>query len=115
MCFMSIYVLGLFPDRLRLHLSNRVKGLITVKSFSQLTKTEKMIGLTILVSALGYFVDIFDLLLFSIVRKPSLIDLGVPESELLSVGIRLLNTQMLGLFLGGILWGIMGDRRGRAT
>ena len=63
------------------------------------------------VAALGYFVDIYDLLLFSIIRIPSLADLGVTDSG--DTGLLILNTQMFGLLLGGILWGIMGDKLGR--
>ncbi len=69
----------------------------------------------IIVAALGYFVDIFDLLMFGIVRVKSLLDLGVPEADVLDVGVRLLNMQMAGLLIGGILWGILGDRRGRLS
>jgi MFS family permease len=69
----------------------------------------------VIVGALGYFVDIYDLLLFSIVRRPSLIALGVPTTRLLAVGADLLNWQMLGLLLGGILWGVLGDKRGRRS
>ena len=63
------------------------------------------------VAALGYFVDIYDLLLFSIIRIPSLNDLGVSESA--DTGLLILNTQMFGLLLGGIIWGVLGDRLGR--
>ena len=63
------------------------------------------------VAALGYFVDIYDLLLFSIIRIPSLTDLGV--ADLSEVGMLILNTQMFGLLLGGILWGVLGDKLGR--
>jgi len=63
------------------------------------------------VAALGYFVDIYDLLLFSIVRIPSLDDLGVANS--FESGLLIINVQMLGLMLGGILWGVLGDRLGR--
>ncbi len=63
------------------------------------------------VAALGYFVDIYDLLLFSIVRKPSLEDIGVQNID--DVGLIIINTQMFGLLLGGILWGILGDKLGR--
>ncbi len=70
---------------------------------------------TVIVSALGYFVDIYDLVLFSIVRVASLKSLGVPEAQLLDVGVFLLNCQMGGMLLGGILWGILGDKRGRLT
>jgi len=74
-----------------------------------------VLNLTVIVSALGYFVDIYDLVLFSIVRIPSLRDLGVPETELLTVGVRLLNMQMTGMLLGGIVWGILGDKLGRVS
>lgn len=70
---------------------------------------------TVLVGALGYFVDIYDLVLFSVVRRESLLALGVPEAELLDVGVTLLNWQMAGLLLGGVIWGVMGDRRGRVS
>lgn len=66
-----------------------------------------------MVAALGYFVDIFDLALFGIVRVTSLKDIGLPDEELLSVGVTLLNAQMLGLLLGGIIWGVLGDKIGR--
>ncbi len=71
--------------------------------------------LTVLVAALGYFVDIYDLILFSIVRVPSLKSLGVSGEALTDVGVRLINWQMGGMLLGGILWGILGDKRGRLT
>ena len=71
--------------------------------------------LPVLVGALGYFVDIFDLLLFPIVKTPSLTALGVPAAQQLEVGARLLNWQMNGLLLGGILWGVLGDRKGRRS
>jgi MFS family permease len=69
----------------------------------------------VIVAALGYFVDIYDLLLFSIVRRPSLLALGIPENELLSEGEFLLQVQMTGLLVGGIIWGIMGDKKGRLS
>lgn len=68
-----------------------------------------------MVSALGYFVDIYDLILFSIVRIPSLKAIGVPSEELLGTGVFLLNMQMFGMLLGGILWGVFGDKRGRVS
>jgi putative MFS transporter len=67
------------------------------------------------VAALGYFVDIFDLLLFSIVRKPSLASLGLGEEAQVSTGILLHNLQMIGMLLGGVLWGMLGDRKGRLS
>ncbi|MBY0316503.1 MAG: MFS transporter [Bdellovibrionales bacterium] len=78
-------------------------------------KNNKTVYLTVLVAALGYFVDIYDLLLFSIVRVASLKDIGVPEEELLTQGVFLINVQMLGLLLGGIFWGVLGDLRGRLS
>jgi len=75
----------------------------------------RRVVLAVIVAALGYFVDIYDLILFSIVRVASLRDLGVPAAELLSTGVRLLNMQMIGMLVGGVLWGILGDRRGRLS
>ena len=69
----------------------------------------------ILVAALGYFVDIYDLILFSIVRVPSLTALGLSGDALLDSGVLLLNMQMAGMLVGGIAWGVMGDRRGRLS
>ena len=71
--------------------------------------------LTVLVAALGYFVDIFDLLLFGIVRQQSLIGIGIPLEETLPVGIFLQNMQVWGLVIGGIFWGILGDKKGRLS
>jgi MFS transporter, putative metabolite:H+ symporter len=76
--------------------------------------SQKNIIFLVIVAALGYFVDIYDLVLFSIVRIQSLKDIGVTTEEGLRVeGQYILNMQMAGLLLGGILWGIMGDKLGR--
>lgn len=90
----------------------RLKG-----DFVVLTKENRAIlfNLTVIVVALGYFVDIFDLTLFNMVRRQSLMDIGIPETELVSKGLFLLNTQMIGMLLGGILWGQLGDRKGRMS
>ncbi len=72
-----------------------------------------MVTAAVLVAALGYFVDIYDLLLFSIVRIPSLKGLGFSGQTLTDNGIFLLDVQMMGLLLGGIFWGILGDKKGR--
>jgi MFS family permease len=69
----------------------------------------------VIVASLGYFVDIYDLLLFSIVRVPSLESIGLRGQEVTDKGILLLNMQMTGMLLGGILWGILGDRKGRLS
>ncbi len=71
--------------------------------------------LAILAAALGYFVDLYDILIFSIVRTKSLLAIGVPEKDLVSTGVLLLNTQMIGMLLGGIFWGILGDKKGRLS
>src|SRR5512146_3252070 len=70
-------------------------------------------SLPVIVAALGYFVDIYDLVLFSIVRVPSLKSLGFGGQELIDSGVFLLNMQMAGMLIGGIIWGILGDRKGR--
>ena len=75
----------------------------------------RSIALAVIVAALGYFVDIYDLILFSVVRVRSLSDIGVPPAELLGKGVLLLNMQMMGMLLGGIAWGVLGDRRGRLS
>jgi MFS family permease len=72
-----------------------------------------LLSAAVLVAAMGYFVDIYDLLLFSIVRVPSLKSLGFTGQVLTDNGIFLLNIQMIGLLTGGICWGILGDKKGR--
>lgn len=69
----------------------------------------------IIAAALGYFVDVYDLLLFSIIRVPSLRSLGLNSGSVTQEGIYLLNLQMTGLMVGGVFWGILGDRKGRLT
>lgn len=78
-----------------------------------LSKRTYLLGAAVLVASMGYFVDIYDLLLFSIVRVSSLRDLGLSGQVLTNNGIFLLNIQMTGLLTGGICWGILGDKRGR--
>lgn len=67
--------------------------------------TSKRVMQAVLVAALGYFVDIYDLVLFSIVRVSSLRDLGVAEAQMEGDGVFILNMQMVGMLLGGIAWG----------
>lgn len=83
--------------------------------FAELKKLDRGVILAICVAALGYFADIYDLLLFGIVRVKSLQSLGLSGDELTQQGMRLLNLQMAGLLTGGILWGILGDKRGRLS
>ncbi len=75
----------------------------------------KNVLMIIAVSALGYFVDIYDLILFSIVRVVSLKSLGIDGDDLLSNGVLILNMQMGGMLIGGIIWGIIGDKKGRIS
>jgi MFS family permease len=86
-----------------------------VKTALKNKEIDKLALFTILVAALGYFVDVFDLLLFSIVRVQSLKDLGIPAADMLSTGIVLINSQMAGLLIGGILWGVLADKLGRRS
>ncbi|MFO7445780.1 MAG: MFS transporter [Ignavibacteriaceae bacterium] len=75
----------------------------------------QLLTTTVIVSALGYFVDIYDLILFGIVRIPSLTEMGVTGNELIETGVFLLNMQMSGMLIGGIIWGVWGDKRGRLS
>ncbi len=78
--------------------------------------TQKQYGLfslPVIVGSLGFFVDIYDLLLFSIVRKSSFKDLGVSVADMKNIGENIISWQMLGLTIGGIIWGIIGDKKGR--
>lgn len=72
-------------------------------------------SIPVIVAALGYFVDIYDLLLFNIVRVPSLTSLGLNGDAVKKSGEFIVGIQMLGLLIGGIIWGIMGDKRGRLS
>jgi putative MFS transporter len=77
--------------------------------------TSHTFNIIVIVAALGYFVDIYDLVLFNIVRVPSLKTLGFLGEDLITQGKFLMNMQMLGMVLGGILWGILGDKKGRLS
>jgi MFS family permease len=78
-----------------------------------LSASNKMPVVAIIIASLGYFVDIYDLLLFSIIRVPSLKSFGFTDTQITEKGIFLLNVQMAGLMLGGVCWGILGDKKGR--
>ena len=73
------------------------------------------LNIVVIVAALGYFVDIYDLIFFSIVRVPSLQEIGLASGEIKNAGVYLLNMQMIGMLLGGIVWGILGDKKGRLS
>ena len=87
----------------------------TLSSSEPQTASTGLFSLPVIVAALGYFVDIYDLLLFGIVRVPSLKDLGLSPDQISTVGTSILNWQMSGLLIGGVLWGILGDKRGRLS
>ena len=74
-----------------------------------------ILSFPVIVAALGYFVDIYDLLLFGIIRIESLKDLGLSDAMVTSEGEAIIMWQMLGLLIGGIIWGVMGDKRGRLS
>ena len=69
----------------------------------------------LILASLGYFVDLYDLLLFSSVRESSLLSIGIQRADLIEVGAGLLNTQMIGMLVGGIFWGVLSDKRGRLS
>ena len=72
-------------------------------------------SLPVIVAALGYFVDIYDLLLFTIVKKPSMLSLGAIPATMLADSTKVINWQMYGMLLGGIIWGVLGDKKGRLS
>lgn len=82
---------------------------------SLLSKTfpKEILTLPVIVAALGYFIDVFDMWVFGANRAASLRDIGVAEDAVLDTGIMLFNLQMGGLFLGGLFFGVLGDRVGR--
>ena len=83
-----------------------------MQHFTSKEKLKYLLGFPVIVAALGYFVDIYDLLLFGIVRIPSLKSLGL-DADI--AGTHIINFQVMGLLLGGILWGILGDKKGRLS
>lgn len=83
-----------------------------MKNYTSKERIKLLFSLPVVIAALGYFVDIFDLLLFGIVRVPSLETL---QLDIDKVGTLIINWQMSGLLIGGILWGILGDKKGRLS
>lgn len=90
-------------------------GSTSVPTASARPAIDRGVVLAIAVAALGYFVDVFDILLFGVVRVASLRDLGVPAAAQLEASVSLLNWQNAGLLLGGVLFGVWGDRAGRRS
>ena len=77
--------------------------------------SSSVLSFAVLVAALGYFVDIYDLLLFSIIRVESLTSLGLTPEQITASGENIIMWQMAGLMIGGILWGVLGDKKGRLS
>ncbi len=78
-------------------------------------QSSSIFTITVLVAALGYFVDIYDLLLFNIVRVDSLTEMGLSAAQVKTQGEFIISIQMVGLLIGGIIWGMMGDKKGRLS
>ncbi|GAA4779341.1 MFS transporter [Olivibacter ginsenosidimutans] len=91
------------------YFSTKIKSMTLTDDKRQSTN----VWLLVLVASLGYFVDIYDLVIFSIVRVQSFQDIGIPADAMRTGGEYVLNMQMIGLLLGGVLWGIIGDKYGR--
>jgi putative MFS transporter len=89
------------------------KPIIAIMTDAASAKLTRNTVFLVLVASLGYFVDIYDLLIFSIVRKASLLDIGVKPADVLPKGLFIINVQVVGLLLGGVLWGVIGDKLGR--
>lgn len=79
------------------------------------SENERLFSVPVVVAALGYFVDIYDLLLFSIVKTPSMLSVGATHATILADSTKVINWQMGGLLLGGIIWGMLGDKKGRLS
>ncbi|MFN8266267.1 MAG: MFS transporter [Chitinophagaceae bacterium] len=79
------------------------------------TRSSNLFQSAVIVSALGFFVDVYDLLLFGILRKPSLQSLGLSPEQVLSQGEFIISVQMIGLLVGGVIWGVLGDKKGRLS
>ncbi len=80
-----------------------------------ITSYRPLFTLPVIVASLGYFVDVYDLLIFNIVRVPSLKEMGLSEAEISLIGSRIMNWQQSGLLVGGILWGVLADKKGRLS
>jgi MFS family permease len=78
-------------------------------------KQASILNIAVIVAALGYFVDIYDLLLFTIVKKSSVLAVGASDASLLADSTKIINWQMIGLLIGGIVWGVLGDKKGRLS
>jgi MFS transporter, putative metabolite:H+ symporter len=89
--------------------------MLAAKGGTVSTKPVGLFHIAVIVSALGFFVDVYDLLLFGIIRKPSLTSLGLNPQQVLEQGEMIISIQMIGLLLGGIIFGMIGDKKGRLS
>lgn len=96
-------------------LSRSVYNMNSLSASSNTSALRSVLSLPVIVASLGYFVDVYDLLLFNIVRVPSLKDLGLSEGEISLIGAKIYNWQQAGLLIGGFFWGIWGDKMGRRS
>ncbi|WP_254411857.1 MFS transporter [Dyadobacter diqingensis] len=87
----------------------------SISASTNVSPWRTVLSLPVVVASLGYFVDVYDLLLFNIVRVPSLKDLGLSEAEISLIGAKIYNWQQAGLLIGGFFWGIWGDKMGRRS
>lgn len=80
------------------------------------SQSPRLLNIVVIVASLGYFVDIYDLIIFGIVKNPSLMDLGLTDKDsLFNTGNFILSMQMAGMLIGGIVWGVLGDKKGRLS
>lgn len=82
---------------------------------TQKTGFKSVLNAAVVVAALGYFVDVYDLVLFLVIGVKSILDLGVAQAEKIKEFQYLLNVQMIGMLIGGLVWGILGDKKGRLS
>ena len=87
----------------------------SISASTNVSAWRTVLSLPVIVASLGYFVDVYDLLLFNIVRVPSLKDLGLSEAEISLIGAKIYNWQQAGLLIGGFFWGVWGDKMGRRS
>jgi putative MFS transporter len=84
-------------------------------SLTAVKRKPGIFNIAVIVAALGYFVDIYDLLLFTVVKKESMLQVGATDASLLADSSRVINWQMIGLLVGGICWGVLADKKGRLS
>jgi len=88
---------------------------ISISNQIENNNSRSVFNIAVIVAALGYFVDIYDLLLFTIIREPSLHSIGISDDNMIAASTRIINWQMTGLLIGGVVWGVLGDKKGRLS